>query len=516
MTALQDRSEPGVLLDDLLLQSWIIAMRAERKSPRLIDIHTTLARRYTQWCQAMNIPPRFDRRGVQTILAAGTEPSLAGNTLRTLPGPAAAGELVARRGRDSRDGHGRAEAAAGADRPAGLWRVCCNRSAGVPAARPVASTEPTNRSASDLGGSSRRSGVRGRAKRGTAASSKRTSLARARLRSRRTWPPTPTARWGDGVTAAAFPTAAAFVDALAATGADPRRDRTGPWWSARRIHPGHDDDTPSMRFRNGDRALLVTCSGCQPSSDGKRKWLADVFTAAVDGRPLPPARPSSRGIGSGQPTGKLTAVYPYDDADGNPAARRCRYEAKTFRWQRPMPVDGSTSWVTGLAYTRPQDLPLYRLPQLVAADPAARCGSPRGRREYDRMRWSGCSLPVGWLGTGGLLATGDPPTAEATGVNKDTAALRRRRAPEMSPSGPSPAGSVWRLPPPPSWVPARGGLGGRSKISFGSPRQGAFKVAAWLGHDGPPDGTIIDGRTGRCRVPSSTRSWTPRVSRLNF
>lgn len=83
VTALQDTNEPGIVLDDLLLTSWEITLRAERKSPRTIKIYLTQARRYIEWCDSMNVPPRFDRRGVRTFLAVGSESGLAGNTLRT-------------------------------------------------------------------------------------------------------------------------------------------------------------------------------------------------------------------------------------------------------------------------------------------------------------------------------------------------------------------------------------------------------------------------------------------------
>lgn len=83
VTALQDTNEPGIVLDDMLLTSWDITMRAERKSPRTIKIYLTQARRYIAWCASMNVAPRFDRRGVRTFLAAGADAGLAGNTLRT-------------------------------------------------------------------------------------------------------------------------------------------------------------------------------------------------------------------------------------------------------------------------------------------------------------------------------------------------------------------------------------------------------------------------------------------------
>lgn len=80
---LQDRSDPGAIVDELLLQSWEIAMKAERKSPRTIHIYLTQARAFIEWCRFLNSPPRFDRRSVQAFLAAESARGLSPNTVVT-------------------------------------------------------------------------------------------------------------------------------------------------------------------------------------------------------------------------------------------------------------------------------------------------------------------------------------------------------------------------------------------------------------------------------------------------
>lgn len=80
---LQDRSDPGVVLDELLLQSWEISLRAERKSPRTIKIYLTQVRAFMAWCEALNSPARFDRRTVQAFLAAESERGMSANTIIT-------------------------------------------------------------------------------------------------------------------------------------------------------------------------------------------------------------------------------------------------------------------------------------------------------------------------------------------------------------------------------------------------------------------------------------------------
>ena len=80
---LQDKNDPGVILDPLLLQSWEIALRAERKSPRTIHIYLTQARTFMAWCASLDSPPRFDRRSIQAFLAAESDRGLSPNTVVT-------------------------------------------------------------------------------------------------------------------------------------------------------------------------------------------------------------------------------------------------------------------------------------------------------------------------------------------------------------------------------------------------------------------------------------------------
>ncbi|HRY08354.1 MAG: tyrosine-type recombinase/integrase [Actinobacteria bacterium] len=80
---LKDPDAPGVVLDDLLLQSWEIALRAERKSERTIVIYLTQARLFMDYCASLNSPARFDRRSVAAFLAAENARGMAGNTVKT-------------------------------------------------------------------------------------------------------------------------------------------------------------------------------------------------------------------------------------------------------------------------------------------------------------------------------------------------------------------------------------------------------------------------------------------------
>lgn len=190
--------------------------------------------------------------------------------------------------------------------------------------------------------------------------------------------------------------AADLTQALAPMGADPRRDQRGPWWSARCIHPQHADDTPSMRYRDGDQALIITCFGCAPTPAGKARWFADVLDAAREGRPLPPAAPSSRRTG-GSRGGIRVCEYVYTAADGQPVARKVRWaDPKTFTWERPY---GDT-WISGLgAGGDVAHLPLYRLPEVVDAPEVWLC---EGEKDTEAAAELGLAATCPAAGSGGL------------------------------------------------------------------------------------------------------------------
>ena len=80
---LQDAREPGYVLDDAILGSWAIALRAEHKSPRTIKIYRAQVEAFRAWCASMGASARFDRRTIQTFLAAEADRGLQANTIVT-------------------------------------------------------------------------------------------------------------------------------------------------------------------------------------------------------------------------------------------------------------------------------------------------------------------------------------------------------------------------------------------------------------------------------------------------
>jgi hypothetical protein len=108
--------------------------------------------------------------------------------------------------------------------------------------------------------------------------------------------------------------------------------------------------------------------------DGPRPAAA---RPAADRRPASSTRPARAAAPAGRPVrdwpasaGELTATYPYVDAAGALVAEIARFvnsAGKSFRVRRPAP-ERPGWWLT----SRPESMPLYRLPEVLAAVAAGR------------------------------------------------------------------------------------------------------------------------------------------------
>jgi putative DNA primase/helicase len=134
--------------------------------------------------------------------------------------------------------------------------------------------------------------------------------------------------------------------------------------------PAHDDRQASLSVSEGDdgRILLRCHAGCETeaivSAVGSR--MSDLFP---DARPAPPPR---RGA-------TIAAVYDYRDETNALRFQVVRLEPKGFRQRRP---DGGGGWTWSLAGVRRV---VYRLPELVAADPNAPVWIVEGEKDADRL-----------------------------------------------------------------------------------------------------------------------------------
>lgn len=142
------------------------------------------------------------------------------------------------------------------------------------------------------------------------------------------------------------------------------------------------------REENGD--------GCRfhPDSETYAHKIGGRCNCGVEHAPPPPGSGRSKG----GKLGRIVATYDYLNADGDKLVMQVtRHEPKTFRQRRP---DGKGGWIPNLQGITPV---LYRLPELLAADPAEAAFLVEGEKDADRLR------------SFGLVATSSPMGAEAPG-----------------------------------------------------------------------------------------------------
>jgi len=192
-------------------------------------------------------------------------------------------------------------------------------------------------------------------------------------------------------------------DALEAGGFGPQR---GSSWRC----PAHEDRTPSLSVDEGEggRALVHCFAGCSAKAIASALGLetADLFDARRDSsnrERRPPSRPKQatpkRDTSKEEPAegvrkpSKRVADYLYTDANGEPRARKVRFEPgmdgrkKSFAWEVP---DDRGGWrVARKGEGNPGVL--YRLPELLAALAAGDAVYlVAGEKDADRLHAAGC------------------------------------------------------------------------------------------------------------------------------
>ena len=142
--------------------------------------------------------------------------------------------------------------------------------------------------------------------------------------------------------------------------------RSGSGWTAK--CPTHDDNTASLAIGEGDDGgVLLHChAGCEFAAIVKSLGLAMADV-------MPPEN------GSGKSKMKIVAEYDYRDECGELLYQAVRLDPKDFRQRRPKEGGG---WVWKLEKTRRV---LYRLLELLAADPTRPVFVPEGEKDVDRL-----------------------------------------------------------------------------------------------------------------------------------
>jgi hypothetical protein len=162
-------------------------------------------------------------------------------------------------------------------------------------------------------------------------------------------------------------------------------------WSAR--CPAHEDRTPSLSLGIGRRGhLLVHCmANCtvQAVLAAAGLTMSDLFPPDQRNPDGPYNRPRPEA-----PPRRLVVEYNYADEEGRLLYQNCRYEPKEFRQRRP---DGQGGWHWNLDGVR---LVLYRLPQIVKANPRLPVVVVEGERDVLTLEALGLLATTGTGGTG--------------------------------------------------------------------------------------------------------------------
>jgi len=178
-------------------------------------------------------------------------------------------------------------------------------------------------------------------------------------------------------------------------------------WQAR--CPAHDDRHASLSISCGDdgRVLLHCHAGCAV--------MAICQAAGIRLRDLFPKKKDALGG-----MGRIVAAYDYRDAQGQLVYQVVRFEPKDFRQRRP---DGNGGWTWKMGGVKRV---LYRLPELLAADPGQWIVIAEGEKDVDTL--------VGL----GMVATTNPQGAGKWSKLSDDSALHGRRVaiiPDMDQPG---------------------------------------------------------------------------------
>jgi putative DNA primase/helicase len=152
--------------------------------------------------------------------------------------------------------------------------------------------------------------------------------------------------------------------------------------------PAHEDERPSLTFKDGDKALVVTCHrGCTLDEICGALGLkqSDLFPKNTNGHWGLAVVPTPR---------RMVATYDYRDLDEHLVMQVVRYEPKAFRQRRPNPDGGEGEWIWNIV-----DTPrvLYRLPELQGAPEVL---VVEGEKDADTLAALGFAATTSVMGAG--------------------------------------------------------------------------------------------------------------------
>jgi len=183
-----------------------------------------------------------------------------------------------------------------------------------------------------------------------------------------------------------------FVNLLEAKGLKPRQRQSGQWIA----HcPAHSDERPSLSVTENEGRILLHCfANCSIDQICASLGIsvADLFDRENED-------------GNGQKAERIVAVYDYRDANGRLLFQTVRFEPKRFAYRQP---DNNNGWRWTLEGV-PRPLPLYRLPELLQADPQKPVFVVEGEKDVDSLRQHGLVATTNPMGAGKWSQVDDSP-----------------------------------------------------------------------------------------------------------
>ncbi|MGE5607806.1 MAG: hypothetical protein ACM359_00990 [Bacillota bacterium] len=156
--------------------------------------------------------------------------------------------------------------------------------------------------------------------------------------------------------------------------------------------PAHDDGKASLCIGQGEdgRALLKCQAGCTTEAVLQELGLSSRDLFPPKGKP-----PRST---KGDDPRRIVEEYRYRERDGELLYEVVRYEPKDFRQRRP---DGKGGWIWDMREARRV---LYRLPELIAANPEAWVFVAEGEKDVERLARAGLTATCNVGGAGKWLS----------------------------------------------------------------------------------------------------------------
>ncbi|MFN7947022.1 MAG: AAA family ATPase [Blastocatellia bacterium] len=165
----------------------------------------------------------------------------------------------------------------------------------------------------------------------------------------------------------------------------------GKGWKA--LCPAHEDRRPSLSISEGDNGrILLTChAGCSTDAIVQASGLrmSDLFA-----EPQERQNYSNRHYKRNGDRKKIVATYNYHDESCRLLFQAVRYEPKDFRQCRPDGMGGSIWNLNDVG------LVLYRLPELLAADPGEMVFCVEGEKDVENLRALGLVATCNPCGAG--------------------------------------------------------------------------------------------------------------------